>query len=101
MSEATLSPQGDGRWTLAGSLDFATVPGAWSQLEKLLRAGGPVTLSLGGVTQANSAALALLLEARDLARRSGSALRLVEVPAELLDLARMSQCETLLDVGAA
>jgi ABC-type transporter Mla MlaB component len=41
----------------------------------------------------------LLVEARDLARQTGCDLRLVDLPAELVDLARMSQCEALISGG--
>ena len=96
MSEATLKPAGRGRWKLAGILDFSSVPALWPALEGLLKAGGRLTLSLAGVRQTNSAGLVLLVEARDLARRSDCSLSLTDIPAELLDLARMSRCETLL-----
>lgn len=96
MSAASLNASGDGRWELAGALDFASVPQVWPALEKLLRAGGKLTLSLAGVGHANSAGLVLLVEARDLAGRGDCRLRLVDVPAELLDLARMSGCAELI-----
>ena len=96
MSEARLDAVGDDRWSLAGDLDFASVPAVWSDLEKALRGSARVTLSLSGAQRANSAGLALLIEALDVARRNGCELRLVDVPADLMDLARMSQCEHLL-----
>ena len=101
MSEATLAGHGDGQWLLAGVLDFSTVPVVWPELEKVLASEADVVLSLAGVERANSAALAMLLEARDQARQRGCRLELVEVPRDLLDLASMSQCEALLDAQAA
>jgi len=77
------------------------VPDVWPALEQALCKGPGVTLSLAGVERSNSAALAMLVEARDVARRRGCALRLVDVPRELLDLASMSQCEDLLLPDAA
>lgn len=97
MTEAALTERASGQWTLAGTLDFRTVPAVWPELEKAIGSGADLTLSLADVERANSAALALLLEARDRARQVGCSLRLTEVPRELLDLASMSQCETLLD----
>lgn len=96
MSDAGLSAAGEGRWELAGALDFSSVPAVWPALEKLLRTGGQLTLSLAGVSHANSAGLVLLLEARDIARRVNCQLRLVDIPGELLDLARISSCEELI-----
>ncbi len=101
MTEATLAASGDDVWMLGGVLDFATVPTVWTQLERLLKAGGTLTLSLAEVVQANSAGLVMLVEARDLARQSHCRLRLVEVPPGLIDLARISGCETLITQDAA
>jgi phospholipid transport system transporter-binding protein len=101
VSEASLQPDGEGRWLLAGPLDFTTVPEVWPALERALTGAAELTVSLAGVERANSAALALLIEARDLAQRSGCSLRLVDLPDELLDLAGVSQCETLIGANAA
>jgi phospholipid transport system transporter-binding protein len=101
VSAATLTPNGDGRWKLAGALDFGTVPGVWPSLERLLQAGAELEISLADVERTNSAGLVLLVEARDLARDKGCGLRLVDLPAELLDLARMSRCEGLISGAAA
>jgi ABC-type transporter Mla MlaB component len=40
--------------------------------------------------------LVLLVEARDLARQGNCQLKLVDIPDDLLDLARMSRCEDLI-----
>lgn len=101
MNEAVLTPAGDRRWMLEGVLDFYTVPTVWPVLEKLLRAGDPLTLSLAKVSRTNSAGLVMLVEAFDLARKTGSRLELVDLPAEMLDLARMSRCESLIGQKAA
>jgi len=101
VSDASLSASADGRWQLTGPLDFASVPKLWPALEKLLRSGGQLTLSLAGVSHANSAGLVLLVEARDIARRGNCRLQLVDIPGELLDLARMSRCEELIAENGA
>ena len=96
MSEATLTPHGDGGWILGGALDFASVPGVWPSLEKLLKGSVPLEISLADVDRTNSAGLVMLLEARDLARSNGCRLTLRDLPTELLDLARMSGCDALI-----
>ena len=101
MSAAALSAAGDGRWVLDGVLDFSTVSTVWPALEKLLKAGGAVAVSLAKVSKTNSAGLVMLVEARDLARRSNCHLELADIPAEMLALARMSRCEALLSRNAA
>jgi phospholipid transport system transporter-binding protein len=99
VSVAALKPAGKRRWRLDGDLDFASVPGLWAELSKLIDSQRRVSLSLAGVRRANSAGLVLLVEARDLARHRGCALRLVDLPRELVDLASMSRCETLIRDG--
>jgi phospholipid transport system transporter-binding protein len=96
MTLASLSAAGDGRWRLAGDLDFTTVPDVWDQLAPMVEQRHELSLSLQGVGRTNSAALALLIEALDHARRHGCKLQFSDLPADLLDLARMSRCDTLL-----
>lgn len=91
-----LQATGRGRWAVKGPLDFAAVPHIWGELAELISSGDPVTLSLGSVESANSAGLVLLLEARDLARKSGCRLSLVDVPPALNALASVSQAEGLI-----
>ena len=100
MTEAHLTELGDGRWELSGRLDFNSVPRLWPALAAALKKGGNLTLSLSGVGHANSAGLVMLVEARDVARRVGCRLRMIDVPGELLDLARMSRCEELVSENA-
>jgi phospholipid transport system transporter-binding protein len=99
VSDARLTVSGDARWELAGVLDFSSVPQIWASLEKLLQAGGELIVSLSGVSHANSAGLVMLVEARDLARQGNLRLELLDIPEELLDLARMSGCEDLIAVN--
>jgi ABC-type transporter Mla MlaB component len=96
VTAARLVAKGRGRWSLVGALDFASVPGLWKELSALIADHAKLSLSLRSVSAANSAGLVLLLEARDLARRSGCRLSFVDVPPALLDLASMSQAEALI-----
>ena len=100
MTAATLSVVAEGHGELAGDLDFSTVPEIWPAVQKLLTSTDTLTLSLARVGRANSAGLVMLMEALDLARTRHARLRLLDVPEELLDLARMSGCEGLLTSGA-
>ena len=101
MSGIELAVAGEGRWRLAGELDFASVAEVWPRLEAELTRGGRMTLSLDGVSRSNSAGLVLLVEALDVARRRGCRLVISDLPAGLLDLARMSGCDALLGDAAA
>jgi phospholipid transport system transporter-binding protein len=100
MTAVRLEPAGEGRWLLAGDLDFATVPQAWNLLRPLLDRPGAVTLSLQKVQRANSAALGLLLEGLAQARNSGCELRLEALPQGLRDLAQVSNIDALIDAAA-
>ena len=101
MSEATLTDAGGGRWVLGGALDFTSVPEVWPSLKGLLTRGGRLAVSLRDVDHTNSAALVMLIEALDLARDANCSLSLVDLPSELLDLARLCGCEQLIAPVAA
>lgn len=96
MSGATLSAQGRGSWAIEGVLNFDTVADIWPEIETLIADSDVLELTLAAVSQTNSAGVALLLEARDRARRGRCRLRIRDVPSDLLDLARMSRCEGLI-----
>ncbi|MEM6405939.1 MAG: STAS domain-containing protein [Pseudomonadota bacterium] len=81
---------------VSGCIDFATVPDLWEQIATWLKTQTSATLSLRSVTQANSAALALLLEAMEVARQSSVTLYLADIPESVLTLARLSNIDTLL-----
>jgi anti-anti-sigma factor len=72
----------------------------WRELAPLLKAPGAAVLSLAKVEHANSAALALLLEARELAQSHGCELRVQGVSAGLRDIARISGVEQLIEGSA-
>jgi phospholipid transport system transporter-binding protein len=99
VTAATLTVGGEGRGELAGDLDFSSVPDVWPAVQKFLASGDARTLSLAHVGRANSAGLVMLMEALDLARSKRGRLQLLDIPEELLDLARMSGCEGLLSAG--
>ena len=96
MSEAAVRQNGEGRLELSGELDFDSVPRLWPALRAHLGPGDPLSLSLAGVEQANSAALALLLEARERAQSCGRELRFEAVPDNLRELAELSGVRGLL-----
>lgn len=97
MTGASLSGDGTPSLRLDGALDYASVPGVWDQLAPLVERRHELTLSLAGIERVNSAGLALLIEALDHARRHGCRLRFSDLPDDLLALARMTHCESLLD----
>ncbi len=81
---------------LPSRLDFASTPALWDQLQKLIRNNPNLTLDLSQVEFANSAALALLLQSRQASAEQSGAISLQNIPADLLDLARLSNIDELL-----
>ncbi|WP_273456402.1 STAS domain-containing protein [Nevskia ramosa] len=76
-----------------GALDFKHVP-QWLDKAKELAAAGE--LDLAGVTRADSAGLALLLELTRRAQALGKPLQLRNPPAQLVELSRFFGLDTLL-----
>lgn len=85
----------DGSIALAGALIFDTVPEALARSLALLPASGDLRFDLGGVTHADSAALALIVEWRRTAERRGVALELRSPPPQLRALAAATGLEAL------
>ena len=96
MIGATLESGGRHRWVISGSLDFDTVPRLWAQMSAELDSADWV-LDLNPVSRANSAGLALLLEAHAASRRHGGKLRVEGLPASLSQLGAMSGLDGFLD----
>ncbi|KZE33332.1 STAS domain-containing protein [Crenobacter luteus] len=93
-----LEAAGEGRWRLRGELTMRQCAALSAPLAAAARRGGEVDLA--GVTAADSAALALLLEARRAAREAGRDLAFSGVPSGMLTLARLYGVEALLERSA-
>jgi phospholipid transport system transporter-binding protein len=99
MSTASLVPGAGSGFTLRGVLDFATVAPLVTEGERLLVGPGAVEIDLSGVTSANSAGLALLLEWLDLARRRQLRLRFRNLPEPLVRLAELTNLTEVLPLA--
>lgn len=99
MSEARLTSRGDGRYALAGVLDFATVTRVAVSADALLKRGADIDIDLAAVQFANSAGLALLLEWLDTARARGARLTYRNLPDSLARLAAVSNVASLLPLA--
>ncbi len=98
MSGATLSEQGPGNLALVGELDFDSVASLLEQGLGKLNSATTLVLDLTGVPRSNSAGLALLLEWLEQGRRSGVDVRFANLPASLVEIARISNATDLLPV---
>jgi len=96
-----LTAAGSGRLALEGALTFATARAARDLGMRTLAAGagGALEIDCAGVTAADSAGLAVLLDWLRIAKSAGRPLRYTNLPAGLLALARISEVEGLLTHG--
>jgi phospholipid transport system transporter-binding protein len=93
---------GGGLLRLTGPLTLATVGGLRARgLRTFERSSGAITVDLGGVTRADSGALALIIDWLAWARATGRALHFANPPAALLALARLSDVEEFVTGVAA
>lgn len=81
----------NGVLSVSGMLTFATVPDVFKQSAGwITKPNGPLTVDLNGVSRADSAGLALLVEWRRLARRAGRELRFTDIPEQVQSLIHVS-----------
>jgi phospholipid transport system transporter-binding protein len=96
VSENGLTSRGDGVFEISGSLTFQTVPRFQDQAESLLqREEQPVTIDMLGVTQADSAGLALMIEWLQMARVAKRELVFANIPEQMRDLIRVNGLQQL------
>lgn len=88
---------GEGRFALRGTLGFSTA-GAVLKCSERLFAGvsGPLEIDLSGVSQTDSAGLALLIEWLSRAARAPRTMKFLNVPEQLQAIARISELENLI-----
>lgn len=99
----TISESGDGRIAVTGELTFATAREA-RQVGLLALEGSRaerIVVDCAGVTRADSAGLAVLLDWLAWGRRKSRAVSLTNLPESLVAIARISEVDELLLPGAA
>jgi phospholipid transport system transporter-binding protein len=97
-SRVAVGESTSGRVTVVGELTFATAREA-RQLGLLVLEGSAadrIVVDCGGVTRADSAGLAVLLDWLSWGRRRSRAVSLQNLPAALLAIARISEVDELL-----
>ncbi len=83
-----------GRLRLRGRLDFTSVAPLWRRLRS--HCADAVQVDLGGVESADSAGLALLIACMREAAQAGASVRFLNMPPQLLDIARLSDLDEIL-----
>jgi phospholipid transport system transporter-binding protein len=87
------------RSRVSGALHFATVSPLLTQGEAAIQSGRAAVIDLRGVSESDSAGLALLIEWLSVAKEAKRSLRYENIPEQLQELARLSEVEPLLTLG--
>ena len=98
MSEAG-GRQADERLVMQGELDFTTVVRLREAVQPLLGSGNDVRIDLQGITRSDSAGLALLVEWMRAAQRLGKPIQFLNIPAQMLAIARVSSLDQVLPLS--
>ncbi|MCB1856685.1 MAG: STAS domain-containing protein [Gammaproteobacteria bacterium] len=88
------------RLLVSGDLVFSTVGGLLAASRSLMAATRQPVIDLSGVQRCDSAGLALLFEWLEIGAMRHARPVFVNLPAPLLGIARLSNAESLLPVGA-
>lgn len=95
-----LDKDAPGAWKVEGELTFASVPAIQeTSLESF--SSPPASLDLGGVERLDSAGIALIVEWARRAKAAGVAMRLENVPAGMVSLARTTGLDRLLNIDGS
>jgi len=96
LAQFSIEADGPERLRACGELGFATAAEALRAGLALLAKGGRCTVDLGGVSAADSAGLAVLVEWLAASAERGGSLTFEAAPAQLRAIARISDLEPLL-----
>ncbi len=96
---AEFEPQEGGRARVNGVLHFTTVTALLRTGSEAIANEGAAVIDLSGVKDSDSSGLALLIEWLSIARAEHKNLRYENIPAQLHQLARLSDVEELLTAG--
>ena len=96
---ADFEPQEGERSRVNGVLHFSTVTALLRSGSEAIANGRAAVIDLSGVTDSDSSGLALLIEWLSIARAEHKSLRYENIPAQLHQLARLSDVEELLTAG--
>ncbi|MDN5848857.1 MAG: STAS domain-containing protein [Nitrococcus sp.] len=97
MSAARVAIEGEeGQLALLGALTFETVPGLSKELAPVLRQHPRLRIDLSALERVDSAGLALLTEWTRLTRALGHCLEFINIPEQLLTIARVSGLDQML-----
>jgi phospholipid transport system transporter-binding protein len=99
MSKFTLKDLGDGRFSLSGEMSFDTAERILKESGDLFEEHTQLEIDLSGITDSDSAGLALLLEWVTWANHTVREIRFTGMPERVLAIARTTEVERLLSRG--
>ncbi|HNP34975.1 MAG TPA: STAS domain-containing protein [Woeseiaceae bacterium] len=99
MSDFELEDAGNGCFKLSGQMTFATAEGILRASEDLFEEHTRIEVDLSGVTRADSAGLALLLEWITWAIHTVREIRFLGMPERILAIAKTTEVDQLLNRG--
>jgi phospholipid transport system transporter-binding protein len=99
VSDFELRNNGEGRFSLTGEMSFETAERILQASEGLFDQHTQLEVDLSGVTLADSAGLALLLEWITWANHTVREIRFLEMPERVLAIARTTEVDSLLTRG--
>ena len=89
----------DDRLMLEGELSFETVVRLLGEIRRLPDQGTEIQVDLQGVSRADSAGLALLVEWMRNAKSLGKSIQFLNIPQQMLDIARVSGLDQVLPLS--
>jgi phospholipid transport system transporter-binding protein len=101
VSDARIAVSGKDTYRVSGELTFGTVREVLQLSQSLFADAAALDIDLSGVSGADSAGLALLMEWYRLASRANKAIRFIGVPDQLRALAKISDVDELLALPAS
>ena len=95
-ADARLEALAAGRLKLVGDLSFRSVPGLLETARDMIGEVAEITVDLAEVRRSDSAGVALLVEWMRDVRRQGKSITYLNIPSQMLAIARVSSLDTVL-----
>lgn len=89
----------DGRLVLSGELSYETVVRVRGEAESLLEGAESIQVDLQDISRSDSAGLALLVDWMRTAKRLGKAIQFLNIPQQMLAIARVSGLDEVLPLA--
>lgn len=97
--EYVFEDKGDGNFAIGGKLTFETVTNIFEKSREAFDEHAVITVDLAGVTESDSAGLALLLEWINWAKYYVHEIRYRNIPDQIKAIAEISEVEDMLHAG--